>query len=82
VPARHRKHGGKTYAGTETKMFGERRCGEWWAVEPGVGRVAHGIPFRVDRLRGIGNAVVPQCVEKILSLPAFNRWIPNYKDER
>jgi DNA (cytosine-5)-methyltransferase 1 len=31
-----------------------------WATEPDVGRVAHGIPKRVDRLRGLGNAVVPQ----------------------
>jgi DNA (cytosine-5)-methyltransferase 1 len=35
----------------------------WWAVEPDVGRVAHGIPARVDRLRGLGNAVVPQVAE-------------------
>ncbi|ADV83852.1 DNA cytosine methyltransferase [Terriglobus saanensis] len=34
-----------------------------WAVEPNVGRVAHGIPARVDRLRGLGNAVVPQIPE-------------------
>ena len=34
----------------------------WWATEPAVGRVAHGIPHRVDRLRGLGNAVVPQIV--------------------
>ena len=33
--------------------------GEWWEVEPDVGRVAHGVPARVDRLRGLGNAVVP-----------------------
>lgn len=32
----------------------------WWAAEPGVGRVAHGVPARVDRLRCLGNAVVPQ----------------------
>lgn len=32
---------------------------EWWEVEPDVGRVAHGVPARVDRLRGLGNAVVP-----------------------
>jgi DNA (cytosine-5)-methyltransferase 1 len=36
-----------------------------WAVEPNVGRVAHGVPNRVDRLRGLGNAVVPQVVEWI-----------------
>lgn len=31
----------------------------WWPVEPDVGRVAHGVPHRVDRLRCLGNAVVP-----------------------
>jgi DNA (cytosine-5)-methyltransferase 1 len=34
-----------------------------WPTEPDVGRVAHGIPSRVDRLRCLGNAVVPQVVE-------------------
>lgn len=34
--------------------------GTQWAVEPDVGRVAHGIPNRVDRLKCLGNAVVPQ----------------------
>lgn len=37
----------------------------WWFVEPDVGRVAHGIPKRVDRLRCLGNAVVPQIPELI-----------------
>lgn len=32
---------------------------DWWTTEPDVGRVANGIPFRVDRIRGLGNAVVP-----------------------
>ena len=32
---------------------------EWWPAEPDVGRVAHGVPHRVDRLRGLGNAVAP-----------------------
>ena len=32
----------------------------WWDVEPAVGRVANGVSNRVDRLRGLGNAVVPQ----------------------
>ncbi len=34
--------------------------GDYWAVEPDVGRVAHGVPNRVDRLKQLGNAVVPQ----------------------
>lgn len=34
--------------------------GQWWPVEPDVGRVAHGVPHRVDRLKCLGNAVVPQ----------------------
>ncbi len=39
---------------------------EFWAVEPDVGRVAHGIPSRVDRLKALGNAVVPQQIYPIL----------------
>jgi DNA (cytosine-5)-methyltransferase 1 len=35
----------------------------WWRTEPDVGRVAHGIPARVDRLRALGNAIVPQVAE-------------------
>lgn len=36
-----------------------------WQPEPDVGRVAHGVPARVDRLRALGNAVVPQVAEAI-----------------
>jgi DNA (cytosine-5)-methyltransferase 1 len=39
--------------------------GHWWFSEPDVGRVAHGVPARVDRLRALGNAVVPQIPELI-----------------
>ena len=53
---------------------------DWWATEPDVGRVAYGVPRRVDRLRGLGNAVVPQVAEwigrrMIASLPA-RRLLP------
>jgi len=41
------------------------QCGSGWLLEPSVGRVAHGIPKRVDRLRGLGNAIVPQLAMKI-----------------
>ena len=37
----------------------------WWSSEPDVGRVAHGIPARVDRIGSLGNAVVPQIPEII-----------------
>lgn len=37
----------------------------WWTTEPGMGRVAYGLPARVDRLRGLGNAVVPAVAETI-----------------
>lgn len=40
---------------------------DWWAAEPSVGRVANGIPNRVDRLKALGNAVVPQQIYPILA---------------
>lgn len=46
----------------------EKRGGSlsaWWESEPDVGRVAYGVPDRVDRLKGLGNAVVPKIVEYI-----------------
>ncbi len=42
----------------------QKQCAQW-EFEPGLGRVADGISSRVDRLRGLGNAVVPQIAEWI-----------------
>jgi len=36
----------------------------WWRSEPDVGRVAHGLAARVDRLRCIGNGQVPRVVQR------------------
>jgi hypothetical protein len=48
----------------QEELFGEhgsaRGVSAWWSVEPDVGRVAHGVPDRVDRLKCLGNSVVPQ----------------------
>jgi len=35
-------------------------AGGWWSAEPDVGRVAHGVAARVDRLRCLGNGQVPE----------------------
>jgi DNA (cytosine-5)-methyltransferase 1 len=40
--------------------------GGFWISEPNVGRVAHGVPNRVDRLKSLGNAIVPQVAYQIL----------------
>lgn len=36
-----------------------------WSTESGICRVANGVPSRVDRLRALGNAIVPQCAEYV-----------------
>ena len=46
----------ESYSGT----IGDFNPRDNWSVEPNVGRVAHGISDRVDRIKSLGNAVVPQ----------------------
>ena len=36
-----------------------------WEIKPNVGRVVNGVPNRVDRLKALGNSVIPQIVEVI-----------------
>ena len=53
---------------TSTSYSEEKQRGmdhERFSVEPGVGRVAHGISNRVDRIKGLGNAIVPQIAYQI-----------------
>jgi hypothetical protein len=42
------------------------RDGKWRPVEPGTFPLAHGLPARVGRLRGYGNAIVPQVAAEII----------------
>jgi len=61
--------------------------GPWdaWLVEPDVGRVAHGVPARVDRLRCLGNAIVPQIAQiignAILQAEAVKRTTAEHEQE-
>ena len=52
-------------ADAPSQAFGPGWDGGWWATEPNVGRLAHGIPARLAQLRGLGNAIVPQCALEI-----------------
>jgi len=52
----------------------ENGRGQWWATEPDVGRVAYGVPSRVDRLKCLGNSIVPQIAELIFSQAVFDKY--------
>jgi DNA (cytosine-5)-methyltransferase 1 len=52
---------------TDGKKLFAPKCNSWWEAEPGVGRVVDGLPGRVDRLKGLGNAIVPQVAFEIFS---------------
>ncbi len=49
-----------------TKSFLERSGG--WSSEPGVGRVVDGVPDRMDRLKSLGNAIVPGIARMIFEI--------------
>ena len=64
---------GRQWITGKAPVNGDTR-GTQWATEPDVGRVAYGVPALVDRLRGLGNAVVPQVAEFVARefvLPMF-----------
>jgi DNA (cytosine-5)-methyltransferase 1 len=61
---RPQEHGQSAEANAQQPRMPIERHGGW-AVEPNVGRVAYGVSNRVDRIRGLGNAVVPQVAEYI-----------------
>lgn len=49
-----------------TERGGRRAtCGSsWWPIEPAVGRVAHGVPLRGNRVMRLGLTVVPKCARE------------------
>ena len=64
------QHGRKNVFGQSDQLRGKNgiASGSWWEVEPDVGRVANGVSNRVDRLKGLGNAIVPQVAELVGAL--------------
>ena len=52
---------------SELRNAYQEQYGNYWEAEPGVGRVVDGLPGRVDRLKGLGNAIVPQVAYEIFS---------------
>ena len=64
APAREQElspQAGPRISNGDSAERGAGRPFSWWLAEPDVGRVAHGVAARVDRLRAIGNGQVPQC---------------------
>ncbi|BAQ84193.1 DNA (cytosine-5-)-methyltransferase (TIGR00675) [uncultured Mediterranean phage uvMED] len=52
----------KQVPGSESKE--RRTCNGQWEIEPRLGRVVNGCSDRVDRIRALGNGVVPQTAAK------------------
>ena len=58
--------------------YSERLSGGNWPSESGLLRISHGVPNRVDRVKAVGNAVVPQLIKTIGELVlAANKEIFN-----
>jgi len=66
---------GELFVGTGSPRKGE--LSDYWKPRSDVLRVANGIPNRVDRIKQLGNAVVPQIPqlfgEAIISVETFHR---------
>ena len=54
--------------------YGNYKIANWEKFESRFCRDDDGLPGELDRFRCLGNAIVPQCAEKIMSLPVFNLW--------
>ena len=52
--------GGGTLQTSVRRVSGSHSAWQNWPDEPGICRVVDGVPDRVDRIKSLGNAVVPQ----------------------
>lgn len=70
------------WQGSFTRPFGPlfASLGGEWEVEPGVGRVAHGVPDGAHRLGALGNAVVP-AIPELIGRAILAAQLPDPKDD-
>jgi DNA (cytosine-5)-methyltransferase 1 len=59
----YKEHKQKLEEKRKNKFFSCQSINNWWKIEPSMDRVVNGIPGRMDRLKALGNAVVPQIAE-------------------
>ncbi len=62
----------------EGKRWQEPKRSDWWETEPGLDRLVNGFPGRVDRLKALGNAIVPQVAYQIFK--AIDIFTPVFCD--
>ena len=62
--SREKERGNQSSIRTSTRSTDVANS-SWWQSEPDVGRVAHGIPGRVHRLKAMGNSIIPKIAEEI-----------------
>jgi DNA (cytosine-5)-methyltransferase 1 len=54
--------------------YRDHKIFNWKEIESELCGNDDGLPFDVERLKCLGNAIVPQCAEVIFRLPVFDRW--------
>lgn len=61
----HTAHSGRDDARNHSQASGGLYVADYWRTEPALDRVADGIPNQLQRLKALGNSVVPQVVYPI-----------------
>ena len=71
------KNEGRDSSGEADKIHDGRRR---WDNQPGMDRISYGVPRRMDRLRALGNSVVPHVAYQVLRIIAEMERRQNYVD--
>jgi len=68
LPAPRQESNGKDWQ----QIRGVPASGGGWPAEPGVGRMADGVAFRLDRIKALGNGQVPRVAAAAFSILNFD----------